>query len=635
MKVFPQKNKDFDIYLNEAVMPVLAQALDALCRQLARMKEQGDNLDPKVRARFNPLTWLGQQLLRRHPKCARTPRRQLLYRSFKDWADWEKGRREMLRRREAVYEVFSGFMLRGVVMYETIQDVVRAVDDSLCLEGVLKNSVELQAAMAGQGVDVPPTAKATAAGHTRFTAGVGWNFEEFWYYFGMTIMKHDIVPYSLILRGTECRDKEKQEQVEFEMKQQQAEAERRQEEEETRRMIQEYGVLYEKLMDDPHIQSMLNEGKILTGDDVRQGDIGYEFEVPPHGPHIQYLAELFVLLGIESAQPKEEDNEEQQPNASVHVSGVFRASAKAHLIEGAEEEERYWDAGLAHAWGMLQKVHHAEMCDGVVDADILRQVLVPPVGFNMLKGKVEYELERKKERGSESDEEAIDSSRLGLHSGEAKPTMEQLAQRLGMTMARLEWLHKLFESFLSPDPDPNAPAPCCLYPECPASLDKEEMRALVNEVEPGLSRPQFDARFKRLDQDGSGLIEFDEFAHWVHSSDVRIAGKSAIKMTFEEIAYRYQEPVELIKYLYSCFVDQLPDGVTDNYPTEPAALAKEDAKFLAGIVTPGFDPDEFDANFEVVDANSRTPGHCDFDIFVELLELDDLPAELRDRFEEN
>jgi len=626
MKGAQKASADFDIYLNEAVMPVLAQALDALCRQLSRMQQQGDSLDPKVRARFNPLTWLGQQLLRRHPKCARTPRRQLLYRSFKDWSDFEKGRREMLRRRDPVNEIFNGFMLRGVVEYSTIWDVITSVDDTLCLEGVLKNSIDLERAMRGEGVTVPNQPN-------RFQKGCSWTFEEFWYYFGTTIMRHDIVPFTVIRRGIDKRAKELEEQREWAKKMEEADAEKQRQEDEKRRLTQEYAVLYDKIMVDPHVNSILGEGKILTGDDVRQGDLGYELEVPPHGPHISLLADLLVLLGLEGAQQQESEELEEPMTPTKSGHGIFRSSAKAQQIAGAQEEERYWDDKLAHAWATLQRVHRADIADGVVDQDILSKVLVPPVGFNLLKAKVEDEIERKEERGDDDDDEDIASGRV-LQSSE-KPTMEQLAQRLGMTMARLDWLHKLFESFLLPDPDagPDAPAPCCLYPDCPASITKEQMRVLVSEVEPSLSKAQFDARFKRLDQDGSGLIEFDEFAMWVHSSDVRVAGNAAVKMTFEEIANRYQEPVDLIKYLYTVFVDQLPDGVEDDYPDEPVGLPKQEAKFLAGIVTPGFNAAEFDANFAIVDAHSRQAGHCDFDEFIELLEFDDLPTELREKFD--
>lgn len=621
MKVVTQRNTDFDIYLNEAVMPVLAQALDALCRQLTKMKQQGDCLDPKVRERFNPLTWLGQQLLRRHPKCARTPRRQLLYKGFKDWADWEKGRREMLRTREDVQEVFGHFMLRGGVSYETIWDVLVAVDDTLKLDGCFKNNREIQRAMQGQNLQ-----GASLQWKDRFQNGVLWTFEEFWYHLANTLMMHEVVPYSVLARGAERKSIELKEQQEWMEKVRMAEDEKSGEEELKRHLTQEYAVLYQKLMANPQIQSMINEGKILTGDYMRQGDIGYEYEVMPHGDHIQLLAEFLILLGLESAKKKEEEVHESAIKASQSPS-VFRASAKAKKIEGAKEEERYWDDGLSSAWAMLQKVHHVELCDGVVDGEVLKQVLVPPVGFNLLRGKVEYEMERKADNGQKFDDDGL------LLQSDEKPTKEQLASRLGMTISRLEWLHKLFESFLQPDV-PGGLAPVCLYPECPASLNKEQMRALVSEVEPHLSHAQFDARFKRLDSDGSGLIEFDEFAAWVHSSDVRVAGASTIKMTFEEIANRYQETVELISYLHSCFQDQMPDGVIDGYPSDPAGLSKQEAKFLAGIITPGFDPVEFDDNFDVVDAGSRQKGFCDFDEWVELLELDDLPAELRDRFED-
>merc|ERR1719440_1880856 len=126
-----KKVSDFDIYLGESLMPVLAQSLDSLCRQVNRMNLQGDSLDPKVRARFNPLTWLAQQLLRRHPKCAKTPRRQAIYASFRDWSDLERGRREMLRRRDVLQDVFEGFVLRGVVQRADLPHVVDAIDDTL------------------------------------------------------------------------------------------------------------------------------------------------------------------------------------------------------------------------------------------------------------------------------------------------------------------------------------------------------------------------------------------------------------------------------------------------------------------------------------------------------------------------
>lgn len=614
---------DFDIYLNEAVMPVLAQAMDALCRQLTRMREQGDNLDPKVRARFNPLTWMGQQLLRRHPKCSRTPRRQLLHKSFKDWSDYERGRRDMLRKREEVNEVFNHFVLRGSVPYDQIWTVVGAVDDELKLSGILRDNVEFERAM--KGLDGGASVRKEV-----FQPGFAWTFDHFWYYFGNAIMKFDIVPYSLLVAAKERQAAEIREQEEWREKVRVGEQERDEGELEKRRLLQEYEVLYEKIMAQQHIRSMLEDGKILTGDDVRNGDIGFQYEVPPHGDHISLLADLLVLLGFERAKPKvmEQKSPVATPASPVHKS-LLRSAAKATHVEHSSEDERYWDDDLASAWAILQKVHHVELCDGVVDGEVLKQVLVPPVGFNMLKGKVEYELERKAERGDDDDDDLAVQRFL---ESEKKPTMEQLAMRLGMTMARLEWLHKLFETYLEPEV-PGGPAPVCLYPDCPASLGKAQMRLLVADVEPDLTSAQFEARFRRIDKDGSGLVEFDEFAQWVHSSDVRIMGTGTMKMTFEEIANRYQESVEIIEYLHSCFQDQLPDGLVDGYPDKPVGLHRHEALFLASLMTPNIDKGEFNENFDIVDKGSAHPGFCDFDEFVEMLELDDLPAELRDRFD--
>jgi len=513
------------------------------------------------------------------------------------------------------------------------------VDDTLCLEGAIKNCVEVEAAATGDfSLLRDPTLSARRnTGRNRD----GIVFEEFWYRLGTVIMRQDIVPYSLIMRGDEQRAKDAAEAAAWQQRLDQAEAERMEEEQEKRRLTSEYAVLHEKLIADEDIQSILN-GKILTGDDVREGDVGYELEAKPQGSHIALLVELFLLLGLSGIVSEDEEDcvSPTSPGAGVSSmgTGLIRASTKAKGTAKEKETSpkdhggRYWDEGLAKAWAVIQRVHHADLADGVVDGELLKQVLVPPVGFNMLRAKVEYELERQMERPDADDDDHV---RMNL-SNPAKPTKEQLCIRLGMTMSRLDWLHKLFESYLQPDSDdPNAPAPCCLYPECPASLDKEQMRTLVTEVEPNLSRAEFEARFTRIDKDGSGMIEFDEFAMWIHSSEIRIAGNAACKMTFEEIANRYQEPLDLIMYLHTCFQDELPDGVEDCYPEEPEGLPKADAVRLAQSLIPNLDTKEFKENFEFVDEHSRQRGHCDFDEFVELLDLDDLPAELRDRFEEN
>merc|ERR1711977_756866 len=85
-------------------MPLLLQGLDALSRQIYKMQSK-KYMDSDSRARFNPLVWLAQYLLRNHPghlKDHRSP----LYNDFTEWALIEKGRREMLRRKDQIEEAF-------------------------------------------------------------------------------------------------------------------------------------------------------------------------------------------------------------------------------------------------------------------------------------------------------------------------------------------------------------------------------------------------------------------------------------------------------------------------------------------------------------------------------------------------
>merc|ERR1719230_2257492 len=77
-------------------MPLLLQGLDALSRHVDRMESNG--ADPGIRARFNPLVWLAQYLLRNHPgqiKDRRTP----MYKELSELASVERGRRALLHRK--------------------------------------------------------------------------------------------------------------------------------------------------------------------------------------------------------------------------------------------------------------------------------------------------------------------------------------------------------------------------------------------------------------------------------------------------------------------------------------------------------------------------------------------------------
>ena len=49
-------------------------------------------------------------------------------------------------------------------------------------------------------------------------------------------------------------------------------------------------------------------------------------------------------------------------------------------------------------------------------------------------------------------------------------------------------------------------------------LDVKEFRELFKVIAPEASRKEADAAFSAIDEDGSGLIEFDEFLEWWESN---------------------------------------------------------------------------------------------------------------------
>jgi len=599
-----EQGADFDIYLNEAVMPVLAQALDSLCRQLTRMEQQGDQLDPKVRQRFNPMTFLGQQLLRRHPRCARTPRRQGIYRNFSAWADQERGRREMLRRKESVHQVFKGFLLRGVVQRDTISTVLESIDDTMQLGGLLKSHPEMQRVFMGGGEEEDLTRQKSSGPRRKANfKGTTFDFSTFWYLFANVIMSHDVVPFSVIQRGIEIQKQMALDRAKREEEDRKFEEERLRKEEEQRQQLAAYEILYESLITNDQLADILNNSKILTGDDVRPTDPGYEFEVTPKGKHVTLLADLLILLGFESLRTAE------------------------------PEPERFWDGNLACAWQVCQEMFKVEIADGVVEREVLERLIVPPVGFMMLRGMVEDELERRNDTPGSKDKDDDDDAAMALASGGKKPSMDELGMKFGMTMARIDWLHQLFESFLPPDPNagPNDPPPCCLYPDCPAAIPKAQMKNLISEMKPDLTEAEFEMRFSRIDEDGSGMVEFDEFVQWIYTDDVKVAGSAGgAKMSFDELADMHGETIEMIKYIYSTFVDTLGEGQVDRYPEQPGALTREESARLCKVLAPRMSQTDFEESFDRVDLDAK--GQLDFDEFLEVVDLDELPAELRDNY---
>jgi Ca2+-binding EF-hand superfamily protein len=419
-------------------------------------------------------------------------------------------------------------------------------------------------------------------------------------------MQHDVVPYSAIERGIKAQQQEAVQLAASKEAILKEEDEKKKQEALQRQQIAEYAGLYEKLMASPEIQGILTEGKLLTGDDVRPGDAGFEFEVPPKGMHVDLLRQFLVAIGFEKLGQTEE-------------------------FVG-DPCSRWWDNELADSWQMLQDMLGVELRDGVVEKETLEQVLVMPAALLTLKARVEDELEHRANTAfgmildsKESKDDEADLA-LGL-TPFTKPTMEQLSQRLGITMARLDFLHKLFESYLE-DENGN---PCLddAYPQDPKFLTKDVMKALMIEVRPDMGAAEFESRFKRIDVDGSGEIEFDEFIVWVREDEIKVVGGNKGKEGFEELAVKYDEHPEVLRRIYNYFKDALPEGVEDKFPDECVGMEKADVRKLFQDINPDMGDSEFEAQWQMIDMQGREEM-----TFPELLELVDFDI-LIDEITEN
>ena len=144
----------------------------------------------------------------------------------------------------------------------------------------------------------------------------------------------------------------------------------------------------------------------------------------------------------------------------------------------------------------------------------------------------------------------------------------------------------------------------CFWPEI---IDKKTMFQLLKQIKPQITQEEFLARFRRIDEDKSGVIEFDEFVQWVYDDEVEVVGSAEkVKRSFEELASDMDVSVKLImcrdeglwhgfrwsllalsgifddfwRYVYDCFKFEVGEGA-DQYPKVCAALQKEQAFTLA------------------------------------------------------
>lgn len=638
------KNRDFDIYLSEALMPLLAQALDALSRYMNSQRERGENLDKRVLKRFNPLTWLAQYLLRSHPKYLTTPRRAGIYSGFSLWADCERGRRELLRRRKEIQTVFSGFQMKNRVSENDLPQVISAVDQKFWLKGQLASHPILNRDLRGQ-IDN--------------TGAQSCTFEAFWTWFSGVCMANDLVKYSAFEEGFKLQAQDAQHRKELEERRKEREEEERRHEQEIHTFLEDYSFLRDECLLDESLNQILHEDYTLTGDTPPNGEEAYEEEVCPHGAHVVLLKKVLKMLSFQEKQKTEEEalkeaEEKSKMNEERHDSKGRKSSKDAPPEEPEEEKidpALFWNDHAADSWKVLQEMFGFELADGVVDKAGLEAVLVAPKAFLQLRGRVEDELEQRRFQEYLEGEKKKPKSELDVHGSEeddidieqianktfnremfnrvlddapkeevvaAKPSMEELCRIHHTTMARMYWLHKQFEGFLQP---PRA----CGYPEDPAALSKKDLQDLMAEVRPAMTLAEFDQKFRVIDSDGSGEVEFDEFVKWLREDELELdADETEKKPTFAELAKRFKVHEERILALHEQFQQMLPAGTIDGYPEEPKALSRDAIRQLLQSVAPDISDDEFDEQFALIDMDRSE--QIEFDEFLEFLDFDEIHA---------
>merc|ERR1719231_1764756 len=101
-------------------------------------------------------------------------------------------------------------------------------------------------------------------------------------------------------------------------------------------------------------------------------------------------------------------------------------------------------------------------------------------------------------------------------------------------------------------------------------------------------------------------------------------------MTFEELSMELSIPLDLIQYIYGCFCEELGDEEVDEYPETCFELTLDRSFTLAGLLTPSMTKQEFTASFKQVDIAKK--GVVTFDEFLELVDLNLLPKELREKY---
>jgi len=319
----PPEYRDFDVYLMEKnLMPLLLQGLDALSRHIDKMHSK-KNMDSDSRARFNPLVWLAQYLLRNHPMHLKD-HRSSMYHDFSDWALIEKGRRETLRRKGQIEDAFHRMEKKvdgNQVKLIHMGMFIESLDELWSLEGLFIERMpkDFRDGSLVQTQDGTPNGTVL--------------FEDFWKWFEEKVEKNDV------LRASDYQEaQQRKREEERRIKRQAEEAERKGErDEEMQQKRTELSSRFEACMADIYldedIDKIVNHGAVLGSVEDEEG------MVPVVGPHVQMIKTMIDLWGVHVDLEAQAD----------HWNDAALASWKEWLHRHSAEEVNVVDAANLRA----------------------------------------------------------------------------------------------------------------------------------------------------------------------------------------------------------------------------------------------------------------------------------------------
>jgi len=288
------EHRDFDVYLMETgLMPLLLQGLGALAKHVDQMGhkqfQQSSSDHDAQKSRFNPRIWLAQYILRNHPGHVRaggdSETREDIpnYAAFSEAALIEKGRRELLRRRPQIENLWQSMERKTQGQFLNVNHMplfVDLLDDQWNLKGGLRSKL--------------PKHFMHALGKSSGTDEV--HFLEFWKYFEKLFEEGDLLRVEDFERGAMLKKEEdlrlEREAEERERKEQISRAR----EERRAALVAQFETVRADLASDTEALRILNNGAVLSGVEDEENAVSLS------GEHVQWIKQMIKLWGVDMAQ---------------------------------------------------------------------------------------------------------------------------------------------------------------------------------------------------------------------------------------------------------------------------------------------------------------------------------------------